>query len=224
MAGTGHENALSQNTVDELNHKVTDPSFFCGGGSVAALTASNAAALTLLVMGLSAGRKANRKRKADIERQIGDVESLQQRLYAAADSDLDVLDELLRTQRHTKKTGDRSGYQAALFAAAQSPYRICQLCFELLEIIEAQLTSASRFTVSDLGAAAALAMGAIQGAILTTDVNVALLRDETNADADQIDILESDSLAIVSESRAIADRIVTQTAMAIRRSPKAGQS
>lgn len=224
MAATGRGNALAHETIEALNHKVADPSFFCGGGSIAALTASSAAALTLLVMRLNAGRKANREHEADIERQIHDLEDLQQRLYAAADNDLDVLDELLRSQRHMKETGDRSDYQAALVAAARSPYDICRRCFELLEIIEAQLPLASRFTVSDLGAAAALAMGAIQGAILTTDVNVALLRDEAKVDPSQIDALESDSVAIVRGSRTITDRIVTQTGIAIGRSSEARTS
>ena len=220
MTTGGRESALSKETVEALNQKVADPSFFCGGGSVAAITASSSAALTLLVMRLNARRKANREHKAEIELQIEEIEALQQRFYTAADSDLDVLDDLLQAQRHAKETDDRQTYQSALLAAAKSPYEICRHCFRLLELIQAQLPIASRFTVSDLGAAAALAMGAIQGAILTTDVNVALLRDEEGVDAVQIDHIESDSIELVRSASEIAERIATQTGNAIVRAPK----
>lgn len=224
MTASRRDNALSENPVEEFNRKVSDPSFFCGGGSVAAITASSSAALTLLVMHLNVRRKANRELKTRIEHQIGEVEALQRRLYALADSDLDVLDDLLNSQRQMKETGDRQAYRTALIAAAQSPYEICRQCFQILEIIEAQLPLASRFTVSDLGAAAALAMGAIQGAILTTDVNVALLRDEEGIDAAQIDRIDGDSIEIVRNASEIAERIAARTRRAIRLAPDGPQS
>ncbi|MBA2453740.1 MAG: cyclodeaminase/cyclohydrolase family protein [Chloroflexia bacterium] len=216
-------NALSRDTLQEFNRKVADPTFFCGGGSVAAISTSSSAALTLLVMRLSARRKANRECKANIERQIAELEVLQQRLYSAADSDLDVLDVLLNAQRHMKETGDRQAYQSALIAAARSPYEICRDSLQLLQMIEAQLPLASRFTVSDLGAAGALAMGAIQGAILTTDVNVALLRDEEGIDVTEIDRIEGDSIEVVRAAAEIAGRIASGTLAAIRPAPDGQQ-
>jgi formiminotetrahydrofolate cyclodeaminase len=224
LSESRRENALSDDTIEEFNNKVADPSFFCGGGSVAAITTSSSVALTLLVMRLNLRRKANREVKANIERQISDVEILQQRLYAAADSDLDVLDDLLHAQRYMKETGDRQKYQTALLTAARSPYEICRHCFQLLEMIEAQLPLASRFTVSDLGAAAALAIGAIQGAILTTDVNVALLRDEEGIDVAEIDRIDGDAIEIVRAATEIAERIATRSRAAIRLTPGGRQS
>ena len=107
--------------------------------------------------------------------------------------------------------------------AAKTPSDICQHCHRLLEIIEKQLPIASRFTVSDLGAAAELAMGAIRGAILTTDVNIALLREEPGCDPGEIDALESAAGEIVRASSDIAGRIATQSSDSIYRASK-GQS
>lgn len=217
MTTSRPESALSDDTIATLNTKVADTSFFCGGGSVAAITASSAAALTLLVMRLNVGRKKNRGHQAEIEQQIGAVESVQEELYRAADKDLEVLDSLLNAQRAIKTSGDRQEYRATLEAAAMSPYEICSQCLKLLRIIETQLPLASRFTVSDLGAAAALAMGAIQGAILTTQVNVALLREESDLDQAHIDRIERDSITLVQEASESASRVLAHTTDAITR-------
>lgn len=219
VAARRHEDALSKDTIEGFNSKVANPAFFCGGGSVAALTGSNAAALTLLVMQLNARRKRNRDHAREIAGQIRIVESIRDQLYAAADHDLVILDALLHAQREMKQAGNRCEYQTALLSAARSPYQICELCLALLRIIETQLPIASRFTVSDLGAAAALLVGAIEGAILTTDVNVALLRDEPDVDHYQLGRLETDAITLVEATNAAGDRIRSRTLAAIRKRP-----
>lgn len=217
MTRDSDRTTLADDTVRNFNQNVESPSFFCGGGSVAAISASSAAALTLLVMRLNLDRKRNLDYRSEIENQINSTQSIQQQLYDAADSDLDVLDALLVAQRSMKETGQRDAYHLSLIAAALSPYEICRLCLQLLSTIDAQIPRASRFTVSDLGAAAALALGSIQGAMLTTDVNVALLRDEADVDQVRIERIQSDADELIRDASDIAERIRDRTLGVIRK-------
>lgn len=220
MPGDPKMRAMASRPVLTLNEEIADPDIFCGGGSVAALTGSSAAALTLLVLHLNLRRKANRDRKDEMLGFISETEAIQFELYAFADRDIAVLDNLLRAQREMKENRDRAKYQAALIAAARTPYEICRRCARLLEIIQRQLEVASRFTVSDLGAAAALANGAIRGAILTTEVNLALLRDESDVNQLPIEQLSNDSNSLTQNAARLAQQIEDETRMAIHRNQR----
>lgn len=161
----------------EFNRRIADPDVFCGGGSVAALACAGAAASALLVFRLSHRRKSNASRRDEIAQAIEATERLIEGFYAAADTDIASLQALLDAQRAAKVTGDRESYYLALERAALAPIQIAEGVEELLQIIVPHLPIATRFTISDLGAAATIAEGAARGALLTAEVNIALLRD-----------------------------------------------
>jgi formiminotetrahydrofolate cyclodeaminase len=176
-------------TAREFNVRVADPELFSGGGSVAALVAANACALALLVGRLSARRRVNVDAQPAINGTLSSIETLSEWFYGAADQDLIVLDELLAAQRGLKQGGSRADYSAALLRAARSPLELAERCAQLVAHISTLTSTASRFTVSDLGAAAALAAGACRAALLTVDVNIALLRDERGFDQSVVEPL-----------------------------------
>jgi formiminotetrahydrofolate cyclodeaminase len=173
----------------EFNSRVADPALFSGGGSVAALVGANACALSLLVARLAQRRRINSANQVDIAAAIAAIEAHTDAFYRAADTDLVVLDNLLGAQRGLKEGSTRAGYADALCAAARSPLELAERAATLIAVIARLVPFASRFTVSDLGAAAALAGGAARAALLTVDVNVALLRDELDLDAATLDEL-----------------------------------
>ena len=170
----------------EFNRRVADPALFSGGGSVAALAAAGAGALTLLVGRLAARRKSNAHAVDTLRTALAVTETLIERFYSAADLDLVVLDRLLDAQRALKHGGKRGEYADALREAARSPLQLADDCVTLLGQIELLTPFATRFTVSDLSAAAALSEGACRAALHTADVNIALLHDESSADEEEV--------------------------------------
>lgn len=168
----------------QFNDQIGDPDIFCGGGSVAALSAAGAAATALLVMRLNVKRKSNADQREQIQAAIDRTASMIDDFYAAADSDITTLDELLATQRAMRSGGPKSDYLAALTRAAESPLHMGELILGLLDAIEGQLAISTRFTISDLGAAAVLAEGAGRAALLTAEVNIALLGEADDANTD----------------------------------------
>jgi len=178
MASTERWEPVSSLPALEFNRRIADPDVFCGGGSVAALACAGAAASALLVFRLSYRRKSNAARRDEINMAIAALEALTERFYADADNDIASLQALLDAQRAAKESGDRIPYFAALQRAALAPIAIAEGAIALIEHVIPHLPIATRFTISDLGAAATIAEGAARAALLTAEVNIELLRDD----------------------------------------------
>ncbi|MEX1158880.1 MAG: cyclodeaminase/cyclohydrolase family protein [Thermomicrobiales bacterium] len=189
-----------------------DPDVFCGGGSVAAVTAAGAAATALLVLRLNVKRRANASVREGIQLAIATTEAAIEEFLASADDDISTLAELLAAQRALKAGGSNDAYLMALTNAAESPLRMAERIASFLDVVEAQLPISSRFTVSDLGAAAVLAEGAARAALLTAEVNIALLGDANGSDPVVVRRLE--------ERRAELRSKVVQRSIAIEESTR----
>jgi methenyltetrahydrofolate cyclohydrolase len=198
---------IQTQSVRNFHLQVADHDVFCGGGSVAAVTASSAASLMILVLGLSARRRANAPIRHGIETSIARAQEIQEEVLREADADMHVLQALLEEQQKLEPGGDRSAYVQALVSAASVPLSIARNTLELLEITEEMIGSASRFTVSDLGAAAGLAIGAIRAATLMSEVNLALLANEGDADPSQCSEMLTESRQLLQRGDEISSRI-----------------
>lgn len=199
--------------IRTFHARIADPEVFCGGGSVAAVTAAGAAATALLVMRLNAKRRSNASVRDVIELAIADTERAVDAFGAAADEDIAILDDLLTAQQATRSGHGHADYLAALARAAESPLRIAERVVELLDAIAGQLSISTRFTVSDLGAAAVLAEGACRAAFLTAEVNIALLAEADGADPEIARALET--------RRAETSERVSERTRAIERAARA---
>ncbi len=184
------ERKIASTPIREFYDQIGDPGIFCGGGSVAALSAAGAAATALLVMRLNVKRRSNAENRDGIQAAIDTMESHIDAFYAAADDDIATLDELLVAQRAMRTGGSQDDYLAALRKAAESPLNMAEMIVNLLDAVTDQLPISTRFTVSDLGAAAVLADGAGRAALLTAEVNIALLREADGADVDAARAME----------------------------------
>jgi formiminotetrahydrofolate cyclodeaminase len=211
--------SLADLTVRAFNDQIADPGVFSGGGSVAALAAASAGSLALLVMRLNAKRKVYQEQRPELEAAIDRMSRVVERFYQAADEDIEMLDQLLGAQRHQKATGDSADYISALTAAARSPIQLAELTVELVELIDSQMPLASRFTISDLGAAAVLAEGACRAALLTAEVNIALLRDIEGSDPAVLQELERRRVTAVIRTESLAEDIERRTRSVIHREP-----
>lgn len=221
MTTSDHTDGVAALSAREFNQRIADPDVFCGGGSVAALASAGAAASALLVLRLSHRRKSNLPRREEIARAIAATEELIEELYAAADADIAALQLLLAAQRSAKSTGDRSDYIAALERAALAPITIAERVLDLLEIVVPHLPVATRFTISDLGAAATIAEGAARGALLTAEVNIALLAEDSRS-AGKADELRARWDLVYEHVTTMAADVERATRAAVSGTPREG--
>ncbi len=206
-----NELRIADRSTDRFHSDIADSSVFCGGGSVASITGAAAAALNILVFGLSARRKSNQAIRPALEGAIDESTAIRERLYQATDSDFAALNQLLVAQRAVRKSDDRSQYQEALLEAARIPLDVARDCVRLLEIMDANLESSTRFTVPDLGAAAEFAAAGARSALLMCDVNVALLNDEHEMDQSDATRLSDESRTILERANELATSIAART-------------
>jgi formiminotetrahydrofolate cyclodeaminase len=162
---------------------LADPDLFSGGGAVAAVTLAEALATTQLVVTLAARRKSLAHRRLDLDAILASLGELEAPLMVAADRDMAALAELLAAQRAARAPDPEQRAVAqqavadALRRAAGEPAAVAEHALQLLRLVRRAVPFATRFTVSDLGAAAALAAGAAEASLLMSEVNLALLGD-----------------------------------------------
>ncbi len=219
VSDSSHETAESGNLIDlparHLFAQVADSGHNSGGGVVAAVTLAGAAASAELVLRLAARRKTLAPRREEIEGLLGAVVAHRVSFERAPDRDIAAFTQLVETQRlakqvreHDPAAADRS-LQTAYVQAAQVPLDLSSEALDFLRIVERALEVASRFTISDLGAAAALARGAIDAALLTVDANLAYV-DDVEAGP-----LREEANAIRAQAGQITDRVMATAASVI---------
>ena len=145
------------------------------------MTLAEALATTRLVVALATRRKSLAARRPEIDALLAELEQLEPSFVGAADRDMAALATLLDAQRASRAAGpDRKpaaqrAVADALRGAAVAPAELAEDALRLLRLVRRAVPFATRFTVSDLGAAAALASGATEASLLMSEVNLALI-------------------------------------------------
>lgn len=182
-ADTSGAGSVIDRPIRQFIAELADPNHFSGGGAVAAVTLVETLATTRLVVSLALRRRSLAPRRAEIQAILDALEQLETELSGAADRDLAALAALLDAQRSarsadpTVKPEAQQLVEDALRRAAAEPATLADHALALLRLIRRAVPFATRFTVSDLGAAAAMAGGAVTASLLMSEVNLALLGD-----------------------------------------------
>jgi len=158
-----------------------------GGGSTAALSGVLGAALTMMVVNLSLGKKSyealDEQIKEQFMKEAGNIKLLQAELAGLVDEDTKAFNKFMEAMKLPKDTEEqkqvRSGkLQEASLYALQVPLKTAESCFELLKN---QLTIAkygNKNAVSDAGVGALMALSGLEGAILNVNINLPGISDE----------------------------------------------
>jgi formiminotetrahydrofolate cyclodeaminase len=169
--------------IRQVLDDVANPAVNAGGGVVAAVTLAGAAASAELVLRLASRRKSLADRREEVVALLSAVEDHRSFFDGAADRDIAAFTALVDAQRDAKRMRETDPMhseillQNAYVRAAEVPLQLSREALAFIMVVEQGLQFASRFTISDLGAAAVLARGAIDAAILTVDANLAYVED-----------------------------------------------
>nr|BAL55802.1 formiminotetrahydrofolate cyclodeaminase [uncultured Acetothermia bacterium] len=154
-----------------------------GGGSAAALVGSVAASLVAMVAGLTVGKRAYQAVEQEMRTVLSEAIRLRDELLELADRDSEAFNAVMAAYRLPKETEtDRAArekaIQAALRGATEVPYQTALRCFRVLELAEVVVARGNKSALSDGGAAAVLAEGALQAALFNVAINLASISDE----------------------------------------------
>ncbi len=190
--------------------QVADPSHNSGGGVAAGLTLAAAAASAELVLKLASRRKSLAAERPRIDPLLSSIAAHRASFEEAADRDVAAFSRLVEAQRDAKGLKEpqpeaaAKSLQHAYVHAASVPLGFAEEGLAFMRAVEVSLEFASRFTISDLGAAAALARGAIDAALLTVRANLAYVEDGGGAE------LKRKAAAIQVEAAGLAERVVAR--------------
>jgi len=158
-----------------------------GGGSTAALSGVLGAALTMMVVNLSVGKKnyesLNEKIKAKFMEEAENVKALQKELSGLVDEDTKAFNKFMEAVKLPKDTEEQNQLRAekmqeASLYALQVPMKTAECCFRLLENQGNIARYGNRNAVSDVGVGALLALSGLEGAILNVNINLSGISDE----------------------------------------------
>jgi methenyltetrahydrofolate cyclohydrolase len=179
-----------------------------GGGSVAAVVAALGAALGSMVTALSAKKSEDGQITALAAKCSGYCETFL-RLSAEDQSAFDAVMSALKLPKDDANRADQ--IEVTVQAAARAPLAVAQSCVELLSDLESLGTLASRHCISDVGAAAYLALAALRASLLNVHINMTFMKDQAAAVA-----FDASASELENEGTARCQRIVDQVIARIR--------
>ncbi len=175
-----------------------------GGGAVAALSGALSAALAEMVAGLTVGKK----QYADVEPAMRAIVAaggdLRQKLTAAIEDDILAFSAVMEGYRLPKDDPERPAViERGMIRAADVPLTVARLSLEAMQLAEQVALQGNRNAASDAASAGLIGLAAVESAALNVRVNAASLADE-----DMAARYRNDIGAIVSQARAVRDRVV----------------
>lgn len=178
-----------------------------GGGGAAAYCAAVASALASMVGSLTLGKARYAHVQSEVTGSLGRLSVLRSRLVDLVDADAEAFLPLAAAYRMPRDT-DRlaqereDAIQAGLMEASQPPLQMIGALIDVLHECDFLAHNGSSMAISDAGACAALAKGAILAASLNVYINADSLADEETKAA-----LRAKTDALVAEGCAMADGI-----------------
>ncbi|WP_291579526.1 cyclodeaminase/cyclohydrolase family protein [Clostridium sp. UBA6640] len=178
---------LEKKTVKEFVEELASSSPAPGGGSVSAISASLASALTSMVCNLTVGKKAYNEleedKKASIDETLKASEELKFKFLDLMNEDTKVFLELMEAFKMPKDSEEEKkvrsekiqlGYKKSL----EVPLSTAKAAFDLYKYILIAAQYGNKNAISDAGVAALMTQSAIEAAILNVKINMSSIKDE----------------------------------------------
>jgi len=149
-------NKTLRDYLDDLAARIPAP----GGGSAAALTASEAAALVSMVINFTIGKPRYAKYEAELKEALEKSERLRNEFLRLVDLDI-------------------SAYEGKnLRDALDVPFMVTRLCFEGIKLCPPLVTKGNQNLISDVAVAAILFEAAFTSAYFNVEINLRALGDK----------------------------------------------
>jgi glutamate formiminotransferase/formiminotetrahydrofolate cyclodeaminase len=186
-----------------------------GGGSVTALAGASAAALVSMVSSLTLSRVDDASGTEELRLVLKRAEALRQELTGLVEEDAMAYEQVLEARRLPKasmleREARSAAIQRALEGATAVPLEVARGAVKVLELVPSVLEKGLPSAASDVGVAAFMARGALEGAALSMRTNLNSLRDDDLTDSYEGQFLSLEARAqelmeIVEQS--LAERI-----------------
>jgi formiminotetrahydrofolate cyclodeaminase len=180
--------SLLNMTLDEFNQVLSSKAPAPGGGSAAALSGMLGAALTMMVVNLTIGKKSWEALEDNIKKQINAdfaaIQSLNEELAVLVDEDTKAFTKFMDAMKLPKETEEEKAFrsaqmQKASLFALEVPLRTAEKCLQIMRHQKDIALYGNKNAISDIGVGAELATAGIKSAALNVKINLPSIDDET---------------------------------------------
>jgi len=154
-----------------------------GGGSVAALSGSLAAALSSMVCNLTSGkRRLEPELKHELISVAEKAQDIQKRLLLAVDRDTSAFNGVMEAMKMPKGTPEErkvrdAAVQQGYKQAAEVPLKTAEDCLEIFPLAMVAAEKGNQASVTDAGVSAMMAYAGLMGAIMNVRINLVSIVD-----------------------------------------------
>ena len=186
--------------LDDLASSAPTP----GGGSAAAFTAAEAAALAAMVAQLTIGKKKYAPVEKEMRALLEEAETLRDKLTGAIKEDSEAFEAVMRAYKLPKendqeKAARTEAIQSATLKAAQVPLETTARALQVMRLAQKAADLGNLNAVTDAWSSAELARAALSCAGANVRINLASLKDEksTGQIAEKLSALEAEALKLL---------------------------
>ena len=202
---------LENLTVKEFTELLGSDAPAPGGGSAAALSGAQGAALTAMVCALTLGRKKYAEFEALAQAGFEAASQHRAEFLSLMQADTDAYNGFRAAMALPKETESEKEYRHARINAAAiestlAPLSVMQEAVETLELTQSLLGKTNKNAVSDLGVAALSLKTALHGAWLNVKINLPGLPQTPEETGPQQ--LRAEAEALLTRGEALADEIL----------------
>ncbi len=203
---------LSNMTVSAFVDELASESPAPGGGSVAALAGSLAAALSSMVACLTFDKKGFEAERPLMNELAEKGQKLKAELLAAVDADKDAFNSIIAARRLPKLNAEEIAKrdQAILDAtklATTVPLNVMKKIAETFDLIEQTVEKGNPNSLSDAGVACLMALSGVEGAYYNVLINLDGFDKQDKPAQEFVKTTEKEATALMESSRKQAEKI-----------------
>jgi len=179
---------LQRMNLREFANELSSDSPAPGGGSVASLAGSLAAALAAMVSNLTAGKKGYEDRRDRMLQAGVEGQRLKDEFLYDIDRDTEAFNEVMAAIKLPKKTDDEKAARGAAMEAANKvatlvPLGVLRRAVPALELAREMARHGNRNSISDAGVGGLMGLSAAEGAYYNVMINLKGIQDAAFVEA-----------------------------------------
>ncbi|MEM7260522.1 MAG: glutamate formimidoyltransferase [Planctomycetota bacterium] len=169
--------------VTEFVDEVSRPSPAPGGGSIAALAGSLAAALTSMVGNITHVKPKFHEVHERMESVAMRCQKVKDDLVLAIDAGTDAFNDVITAMRMSQSTAEQKKARSAAIEAGYKhatlvPFETAELCLAALKLSRECVEGSLRASITDVGVGALLARTGVIGAVYNVRINLGEIKDQ----------------------------------------------
>ncbi|MBN4062632.1 MAG: methenyltetrahydrofolate cyclohydrolase [Alkaliphilus sp.] len=202
---------LAEMKLSEFLEKTASNKPVPGGGSVAAMSAATAAALTEMVANLTIGKKKYIEVEEEMKSIAQTVKELRKKLVEAIDRDAEAFNGVMSAFKMPKNTEEQVDLrkiqiQNNMKKAALVPLEVAKDAFSMMGMISSITEKGNKNAVTDAAVAAMMARTAVLSALYNVRINLASIKDQEFVEKISLKASELET-KIVEEEKKILSKV-----------------